>query len=274
MRVAATFAFHLSHSPDYNQREETMLRLPVIHGVIKRRLLVNFRVAPDVIQAQLPAPFRPKLHHGHAIAGICLIRLEGIRPLGFPAAMGITSENAAHRIAVAWNDADGIEREGVFIPRRDTSSRINSFAGGRLFPGEQHHARFQVADDGHRVDLTMESGDRTVSVHVTGAKADALPAASCFSAVQESSAFFEGGCLGFSVTRDPTRLDSLTLHTCEWHVYPLAISEVRTSYFDDTARFPAGTVEFDHALIMRDIPHEWRQADDLRCAPAAVTAAK
>src|SRR5688572_9935773 len=98
------------------------MRLPVIAGVIKRRILVNFRVAPEVIQRILPYAFRPKLYEGHAIAGICLIRLEQIRPIEFPAFLGISSENAAHRIAVEWRDADGITREGVYIPRRDTGS--------------------------------------------------------------------------------------------------------------------------------------------------------
>ena len=52
------------------------MRLPRVHGVIRRRLLVNFRLDPDVAQRQLPASFHPKLHDGHAVAGICLIRLE------------------------------------------------------------------------------------------------------------------------------------------------------------------------------------------------------
>src|SRR5258708_22120133 len=104
------------------------MKLPSVEGVIKRRLLLNFRVEPDVIARHLPGPFRPKLHDGYAIAGICLIRLEAIRPLGLPRAIGFSSENAAHRVAVQWV-ADGQSREGVFIPRRDTNSLINQIAG-------------------------------------------------------------------------------------------------------------------------------------------------
>ncbi|HEY2329337.1 MAG TPA: DUF2071 domain-containing protein [Verrucomicrobiae bacterium] len=76
------------------------MRLPKIHGIIRRRMLVNFRVDPEIIQRQLPKRFRPKLHNGFAIAGICLIRLEQIRPKYFPSFLGVSSENAAHRIAV------------------------------------------------------------------------------------------------------------------------------------------------------------------------------
>jgi len=110
------------------------MRLPKVHGTIRRRLLINFRVDPEVMQRQLPSPFRPKLHDGYAVGGICLIRLENIRPPRFPSLLGLSSENAAHRIAVTWED-DGGAHEGVYIPRRDTGSLDNHFAGGRLFPG-------------------------------------------------------------------------------------------------------------------------------------------
>ena len=79
---------------------------------------------------------------GRGVAGICLIRLRHIRPRFVPSRFGITSENAAHRIAVVW-DGGG---EGVFIPRRDTSSRLNSLAGGRLFPGVHHRSTFAVVE--------------------------------------------------------------------------------------------------------------------------------
>src|SRR5258708_17977515 len=111
------------------------MRIPVIKGIIKRRLLVNFRADPAVVQRILPQPFRPKLHRGHALVGICLIRMEQIRPAGLPAALGLSSENAAHRIAVEWTDAAALQREGAFIPRRDTGSSLNLEAGLSFPPG-------------------------------------------------------------------------------------------------------------------------------------------
>src|SRR5262245_56038903 len=98
---------------------------PTLTGIIDRRILINFRVAPEVAARVVPPPFRPTLVEGFAVGGICLIRLKDIRPHGWPAAVGITSENAAHRIAVTWDGG-----EGVYIPRRDTMSRINRLIGG------------------------------------------------------------------------------------------------------------------------------------------------
>lgn len=239
------------------------MRLPVIHGLIKRRILVNFRVDAATMRAFLPPPFQPKLHEGHAIAGICLIRLEQIRPAGFPAVLGIASENAAHRIAVTWTGAGGAPEEGVFIPRRDTGSLLNHLAGGRVFPGEHNLAQFTVKDTGTDIDFAMQSRDEKVSVRLRGSDSDTFPTSSCFSSLAESSRFFECGSLGYSVTREGCRLDGLRLHTLNWQVSVLNVEQVESSFFADHSIFPAGSVEFDHALIMRNVPHEWHQAEDL-----------
>lgn len=239
------------------------VRIPVIKGRIKRRLLVNFRAAPDVVQRILPDPFRPKLHEGYSIVGICLIRLEQIRPAGMPAFLGVSSENAAHRIAVEWTEK-GVAREGVFIPRRDTGSLLNRFAGGRLFPGEHHAAEFAVVDDGQGIDFRMRSRDGEVEVRVVGRDASTLPTNSCFKSLADASVYFEGGSLGYSVTRERERLDGLTLRTLEWRVSALEVSSVHSSFFAGEKHFPPGSIEFDHALIMRDVLHEWHKASDLK----------
>jgi hypothetical protein len=241
-----------------------MLRIPVIHGLIRRRILVNFRADPEVVQKILPGSFKPKTHRGFAIVGICLIRIEKIRPKGIPAQFGISSENAAHRIAVIWEDRDGENTEGVFIPRRDTGSLLNHLAGGRLFPGEHKKANFRVQDDGEHIDFEMRSNDGDLAVLVCGKDSDHLPPGSCFESLDAASQFFKGGCVGYSVTCDPTRLDGLTLKTLDWKVRALEITKVYSSYFSNQAHFPKGSIEFDHTLVMRNLDHEWHQADEMR----------
>ena len=233
------------------------MTVPKVHGVIGRRLLVYFRVEPEVIPRLLPSPFRPKLHNGHAVAGICLIRLEGIRPKRVPRMLGLSSENAAHRVAVIWDDDKG-SHEGVYIPRRDTGSLMNHLAGGRLFPGEHHRASFRVEDADDQISLEMRSADGLVRVDVVGRTALSLPTTSTFGTVAAASAFFEPGSVGYSATASGQRLDGVVLKTHTWSVAPLTLDRVFSSYFADESKFPAGTIAFDCALIMRNIAHEWQ----------------
>jgi hypothetical protein len=235
----------------------TQLQLPVLKGLIRRRILLNYSADPAVVQGQLPPPFRPKLHGDRAVIGVCLIRLEQIRPRGLPGFVGISSENAAHRIAVLWDSPDGTVKEGVYIPRRDTGSMLNSLAGGRLFPGEHHLADFHVDETEQFIHLKMLSRDQAVRVEVQGTVSTSFPETSIFSDVTEASRFFEGGCIGYSPRIKTTGLDGIVLNTKVWQVDPLEVSTASSSYFEDHGLFPAGSVKLDHALLMRDIPHEW-----------------
>lgn len=241
------------------------MRLPAISGGIDRRILANYRVDPDRMAAVLPAPFRPQVVDGFAIGGICLIRLNRVRPLLLPVPWGIGSENAAHRIAVEW-EANGQTMHGVYIPRRDTNSRLNALAGGTIFPGIHHYAKFTVRESGDRYAVTMASDDGEAKVHVAGTIADAFPNSSVFDSLETASTFFEMGSLGYSDTHTHGKFDGLELQCENWHVEPLDVAEIQSSYFEDPARFPSGSVEFDCALLMRGIVHQWHGRPDLCCA--------
>ena len=138
--------------------------LPVIQGVIARRMLLNFRADAEAVQRLLPAPLRVDQQRGHAIVGICLIRMENLRPNGIPAALGLSSENMAHRVAIQFPDRDGM-RPGVFIWRRETDQRLVESLGGRLFPGVHHHARFQVREDASHVCMNVTTRSGKADVH-------------------------------------------------------------------------------------------------------------
>jgi Uncharacterized conserved protein (COG2071) len=238
------------------------MRIPVLRGVIDRRLLVNFRVEPDVLTRVLPSPFRPMLANGMGMAGVCLIRLRQLRPKFLPAFVGISSENAAHRIAVRWEE-DGQDHEGVYIPRRDTSSRFNTLVGGRLFPGEHHHARFQVEERADFYHVVLDSDDGDTHLTVESRVVAELPKGSVFRSVREASEFFQRGALGYSATTRPNQYDGLELRCLHWQVEPLTVERVESSFFEDRKLFPAGSVAFDCALLMRGIAHEWHSRKSL-----------
>ena len=206
--------------------------------------------------------------HGFGMVGICLIRLRNIRPWGLPAWLGISSENAAHRAAVEWEE-QGVIREGVFIRRRDTNSRLNALAGGRLFPGVHHHARFTVQETASHFAVALQSDDGETSMSVEADLAEHFPAGSLFGSLAEASAFFQAGSLGYSVTSRPTTFQGMELRCPNWKMEPLMVSQVESSFFGDPAVFPAGSIEFDCALLMHGIEHEWHGRSDL-CCPAAV----
>ncbi|WP_335983815.1 DUF2071 domain-containing protein [Streptomyces sp. CA2R106] len=233
------------------------MRQPRLSSVIERRLLVNYRVAPDAAARLLPGPLRPQLVHGYAVAGICLLRLGHVRPAWAPKAFGLRSENAAHRIAVEWDGQDGVE-SGVYIPRRDTASRLNVWAGGRLFPGEHGRAHFEVHETPGQLRVALATWDGDTRVDVTVEPSDELRGSELFADLAEASHFFRGGTKGFSATTSGPHLEGMELRAGTWHVEAGRVRSAASSFFDDPAAFPSGSATLDCALIMRDVAASWR----------------
>jgi hypothetical protein len=238
------------------------MKIPTITGTIDRRILINYRADKEVIEKFLPTTFRPKLIKGKAIVGICLIRLKNIRPKGLPSIIGISSENGAHRIAVEWTE-NGQVKEGVYVPRRDTSSRLNSLAGGRVFPGVHHLAHFEVKEDNGQYKIKFKSEDGTF-LSITAQETNDWSKVSVFDDQECASDFFKQGSVGYSPNKKGEAYDGLELKTKNWEVSSLTVSEVRSSFFEDESIFPKGTITFDNALLMRNIDHEWNSKNEIR----------
>jgi hypothetical protein len=217
-------------------------------SVIERRLLVNYRVDPEVAARLLPAPLRPQLVNGWAVAGICLIRLGRLRPSWMPGWAGMRTENAAHRVAVEWDGMSG-RQSGVYIPRRDSDSVATVLAGGRLFPGAHHRASFDVRETTRELHVAFTSTDGTAHVCVDIRVAQRLPGSVLFASLREASDFFRHGSTGFSATRDSGRLDGLELRADRWVVEPAEAHAVRSSFFEDVRLFPPGSATLDCALL-------------------------
>jgi Uncharacterized conserved protein (COG2071) len=229
------------------------MKIPVLDGIIDRRILINFTVDPKIVQKIIPAPFKVKMYKGKAIIGICLIRLKKVKPKFLPNIVTLSSENGAHRIAVEWME-DGVLKEGVYVPRRDTSSYFNSLVGGRLFPGKHYHAKFTVQEENHNYAISFKSSDDT-TISIDATKATQFSENSIFESLENASQFFEAGSVGYSPKGN--QYQGLQLKTFNWFMQPLLVHQVQSSFFENETIFPKGSVQFDNALLMTKIKHEW-----------------
>lgn len=247
--------------------------LPKLEGIIARRILLNWWLEPEVARRLVPPPFEPAIVNGFAVGGICLIRLEQVRPAGMPAALGIASENMAHRIAVRYPGADGPSsadgglrmnwKDGVYILRRDTGSLVNTLLGGRVFPGVHYDAEFQISEKESALSLHVLSNDGSTDVRLRALTGVPWKWSLLFPRLADASAFFERGSRGFSCRLDGGGVEGVELRQQHWEMSPLAVEEVHSAFFDNEKRFPRGSAGFDSAVIMRGIPHTWHELQEV-----------
>lgn len=224
-----------------------MTIIPHVRAQLRRRLLISYRVDPEVAASLLPTGFRPRIVDGSAVAGVCVLGLESIRPSWSNPPWGLRSENAAHRIAVEWDGPDVVE-QGVFIFERHSSAWHPVLFGGRLFPGVHRRARFRIEESGDRYALTMEAAGVSLAadVEVGGEWSSAL-----FASIDEASDFYRSGRVGWSLTRDRRAVEPVALAADSWKVEGARLHHLQSSFFE---ALPAGAAVFDSVVVMRDLP--------------------
>ena len=168
----------------------------------------------------------------------------------------------AHRVAIRYPSDAGL-RDGVFIWRRETDLALAMFLGGRLFPGVHHCAKFYVAQDAGSLEMEVHTRKREADVRFRAGSANEWKATPSFATFDEARGFFQRGDCGFSCALREGKLGGMQLRTLRWDMSPLAVDEVHAAYFEDEQRFPHGSVQFDSALLMRGVPHEWHELRDV-----------
>lgn len=237
-----------------------MLHLPVIEGTIRRRILLNYSVDPEAMGRLLPEPFKPRVHINNgiarSIAGVCLIQFDHLRPKGIPGMFGMSTENAACRFAVEW-ESEGSTCYGVYVPKRETSSMVTAFAGGKVFPGQFELASFDSFQEGNHYQVSVRKDGDEPHIFFDGDVVEEFPSNSIFESYDEAREFLLQAAVGYSPGSNPTGLDGIELRLIDVGMEPMTIRRASMKYLEDSEHFPPGSSKLDSAMIMRGLRHEW-----------------
>jgi hypothetical protein len=113
----------------------------------------------------------------------------------------------------------------------------------------------------YKVNFTSDDG---TSLSIEAHETDEWNSESIFEDLECASAFFKQGAVGYSPGNAGDEYDGLELITHEWKVKSLAVSLVKSSFFENESVFPKGSVKFDNALLMRSVEHEWKSLKEIR----------
>lgn len=108
-----------------------------------------------------------------------------------------------------------------------------------------------------RYSIGMRSDDGKTELNVNAKLANSFPTHSMFESIEHASSCFENCPVGISPSIIPERMKIIRLQTKSWNVKPLEVQTLKSSFFEDKTLFSDGTIEFDNALLMQGIEHEW-----------------
>ena len=129
---------------------------------------------------------------------------------------------------------------------------------GRLFPGVHEEASISRATAPDRVDVHLSGIADDTGVTLSGPVVDRMPPNSVFADIDAATAFFARDSVGWSVGHRTDMLEGVELVAERFALVPLGVEAMRSTFFTDPERFPAGSARFDSALLMRRTPARWR----------------
>lgn len=220
-------------------------------GVCQRRISLNWCIDPELARRVLPDLFRPALFDGKCIVGIDILKLVEMRPLGFPALINVSMQNATPRIAVEWEEGGGTVT-GTYVPFRWSATQLNKvLSSARLFPAKFEHAYFQFEETSGQFRVSVIAGK--YELHFEASETDNVEVKSILGSFQEVSNFHRDAKISYTPASETGTFDGLYLKTPAWRSMPLNMKSLSFNYVEKL--FPGA--EFDSALLMRNVKHEW-----------------
>lgn len=232
------------------------MRMPGLHGTIARRLLIDHLVDPSLARTLVPEPFDLRLVEDRAVLGMCLIRIDELRPNGVPRVLGSTIEAVAHRISVTTPGPDG-PVHGVYVPRRDTTSLPAVALGGRLFPGVHGRAAIAASD----ASASGSPAGDTITVRARCADECDIDVA-VGTAVepddrsQQLSDLHRSELVAWSPRRNGGAHDVAIMTCHRWVTTPVSVDRASSSWLADLPGLD-GNLHGPSALLMRGIAVTW-----------------
>lgn len=121
-------------------------------------------------------------------------------------------------------------------------------------------AKFNVEEVDGNYAISFKSSDNT-SITIEAKKSESFNPNSIFQNLSTVSDFFENGRVGYS-PNGKTKFDGMWLKTDQWKVEALEVKSVSSSFFDNENDFPKESVQFDNALLMTNVEHEWHSVEN------------
>lgn len=229
---------------------------PRFVGDVVGRVLLNYRVEVEELESVLPEAFHPvEVDDGVGIGGVCASALQDLHPNVAPDALGLSTVNTSHRIAVVWKEGDDVHR-GSYVNRQDVGGRLKALAGSAVLPGVVRPARITVDVDADRGRYYVRADCRDEFVRLRAEESNTLDGESMFSRPGDVLEVYEDEEVAYAGS--PGSFEAVESCCVDSELRPLKVEKARSSFFEKLGG------EFDSALALVEGEHEITGKDRLK----------
>lgn len=224
--------------------------LPAVRARMRERFIVNVRVPPDALAAELPGSLEPQVVNGWGVVSFCLLDLRRLTIAPLPPAVGPRSMSCAVRYAVL----DEAAAPSVFVPERQTSSKLGAWLTRLGFSAP--HGLVDIDCSSH------QDGGTELTVRADGAvtfegwlRPRTTLQSGAFNTIDDFAQFLAMGERSYGRSRHDGRLTVLDLHKSDAGYEPQSIERINGTFAD---HWTAVGGEVDSAFRTTDARYEWK----------------
>ena len=230
-----------------------MMKL-TLTGTLADCLLLSFRTDAKRAAERLPRSIEPITRGGFAFWNVVACRVEKMRPVGVPAALGVSYHHVAYRLLVRAHTEHG-ERRGLFFVRSDSDSALINLPGNWLTDFRFHAAKIQLDAEPNALNLRVDSRDGRADAEVNLIEGEPeLAAGSPFGSIEEARTFLKYPPLALSVAGDELKLARVERDERDWHERAVAVEQLRLEYLDTWGTRDA---VLELATRVDPLPYRW-----------------
>jgi hypothetical protein len=224
-------------------------------GSLSECILLAYRTPANSVRHLVPAGLSLVTKDEWAFWNIVTCRIEKMRPLGLPAAIGISYHHVAYRLYVsAQTDRVG-EIQGLYFVHSDADNALISMAGNWF-------SDFKF----HKANIWLESGKSGGALQVRNDKSEARlltvfeepktgPQTPLFGSRKEAHQFLKYRPMGLSIDGNRLKLAEVLRDEADWKEDEITVGDAHWKFFECLGQ---KDVVFELATRVAPIDYRWR----------------
>ncbi len=228
-------------------------------------LVLTYAFPAATLRPLLPPGLTLDEHEGQGFVAVALVQTRGLRPAGWPAALGQDFFLTGYRIFARHRTAAGRTLRGLRILRSDTDRRRMVWSGNLLTHYGYRLARITQKRAGDQLRLAVRTpggrADLSLRADLRGDAEHPLPPGSPFADWHTARRF--AGPLPYTFDYEPETHAIIRIEGVrrEWHPRPVTVRVEQAAFFDRApfARAGAASPTLASAFYVEDIPYRWER---------------
>ncbi len=228
-----------------------------VQAYFERSLVLTFAYPKAQVQALLPPYLTLDTWHDEwAFVAVALVQTRGLRPQGFPAALGNNFSLAGYRVFARYRTSAGKRLRGLYILKSQTDKRRMALLGNLFTYYNYETVPMTFRSEEHQLTVSFGSAAVTVAVGATD-ETVALPPHSPFADWQEARRF--AGPLPFTFAyhapaRSVVIVEGMREH---WQPVPVTVTKLHVPLLASLGLGSGGIVA--SAFLVQNIPYRWKK---------------